>query len=263
MEYSTIQVTQEGAVSIITLNRPQSLNALDDAMCREILAALDKIHFDKSARAALLKGSGRAFCAGGDVKGMRDSLEGRSAQFLKDLTLLFHAVVSAMRRLPKPIVGAVQGFAAGAGFSLALACDMLVAAEDARFNLAYANIGLNPDGGSTYFLPRLFPWQKLMEAVFTARFIPAAEALEWGMLNRVVPAGELEPTAMELAQQLAAGPTFAFAQAKALLAESLSHTLEYQMEEERQRLAQSARTKDFAEGIRAFFEKRKPQFIGE
>lgn len=263
MNYSTLQVTTQGAVTIITLNRPQSLNALDNTMSRELLTVLDKIHFDQSVRAVLLKGAGRAFCAGGDVKGMRDSLEGGADQFLKDLTLLFHAVISAMRRLPKPIVGAVQGFAAGAGFSLVLACDMLVAAQDARFNLAYANIGLNPDGGSTYFLPRLIPWQKLMEAVFTARMIPAPEAQEWGLVNRVVPAAELDQSALELAQALAAGPTFAFGQAKTLISESFSRTLEYQMEEERQKLAETARTKDFAEGIRAFFEKRKPEFKGE
>lgn len=263
MTYSAIQVAQQGAVSIITLNRPESLNAMNDQLCRELLTALDGIHFDKSIRAVLLKAAGRAFCAGGDVKGMRDSLEEKSAQFLKDLTLTLHAVISAMRRMPKPIVGAVQGFAAGGGFSLVLTCDMLIAAEDARFNLAYANIGLNPDGGSTYFLPRIIPWQKLMEAVFTARMIPAQEAAQWGLVNRVVPATELEKAALELTQQLAAGPTFAFAQAKALISESLSHTLEYQMEEERQKLAQTARTKDFAEGIRAFFEKRKPEFKGE
>ena len=262
MTYSTIHVARQDAVSVITLNRPDSLNAIDERMSRELLAALDGIHFDNSVRAILLKAAGRAFCAGGDVKGMRDSLEVKSSQFLKDLTLTFHAVISAMRRMPKPIVGAVQGFAAGGGFSLVLGCDMVMAAEDARFNLAYANIGLNPDGGSTYFLPRIISWQKLMEAIFTARMIPALEAAQWGLVNRVVPAAELEKAALELAHQLAAGPTFAFAQAKALISESLSRTLEYQMEEERQKLAQTAGTKDFTEGIRAFFEKRKPEFSG-
>ena len=193
---------------------------------------------------------------------MSDYPDDRKAVFFKDITIELNNTIRAIRRISKPVVAAVQGFASGAGFSLALASDMVIAADDSRFNLAHVNIGLHPDGGATYFLPRLIGVHKTRELVFTGKFISAAEALSMNVINEIVPAAELMDKAMGLARKLAAGPTVAIGLAKASIDQGLIENIDSQLENERQAIAKTGTTQDLVEGVNAFMEKRKPEFKG-
>ena len=177
--------------------------------------------------------------------------------------MYFHAAVSRFSRMDAPLIAAVNGMAAGAGFSLAAACDLSVAAESARFASQYTAASLSPDGSSTYFVPRLVGTRRAMELMLTNRRLSAAEALEWGLINAVVPDDELKAHVGELAQTLARGATLAFGSVKRLLHDSLSATLETQMETEAREIASLTKSRDGREGVRAFLEKRAPEFIGE
>jgi len=259
----TIRVSKAEGIATITLNRPESLNAFNNLMGQELLEALQACGQDDSVRVVLLGGEGRAFSAGGDVKAMAASLkEGEPVRFFQRLIPLLHPVLVEMTRLPKPIVGRVQGFASGYGMSLALGCDLVVAAESARFNMAYVLVGLAPDGGSSYFLPRFAGIKRALEIFFTGDFMDAQEAQRLGIVNRVVPDAELEQAALEMARKLAKGPPLAMAEAKKLVYRSLSETLERQLEDEREAIQRSAATQDFGEGVSAFLEKRRPTFQG-
>lgn len=263
MGFETILWEVKDGVARITLNRPNQLNALNIPLCREVTSALEICRSDSAVRCVILTGTGRAFCSGGDVKQMLESTDrsaGEGSRFLRELVFYLHGMMSAIRRLEKPVIAAVNGAASGAGFSLALACDLVVAAEGARFNQAYVKIGLSVDGGSSYFLPRHLGMKKAAELFFTGDMIDAPTALELGIVNRVVPAAELGSTVGELASRLAAGATRAMGRTKMLLNSSATESLETQMEIERQLIGQSALSEDFAEGIRAFAEKRTPRF---
>ena len=260
MTYETILLETKERVAVITLNRPQALNALSIPMTDELVDCLTRLGTDLGVGAVVLTGSGRAFCAGGDIREMKASPE--PEVFLKALALKLHNVISNIRRLPQPVIGAINGVAAGAGFPLAVSCDVLIAAQEARFNLAYVNIGLCPDGGSTYFIPRLLGPHRALYLAFTGEFLDAQQGLALGFLQQVVPGGELMKTALALAGKLASGPGMAMAVAKELVNRSLGDTLEVQMEFERQGIARCARSRDFREGLEAFFAKRPPAFRG-
>jgi 2-(1,2-epoxy-1,2-dihydrophenyl)acetyl-CoA isomerase len=263
VEYKTIKVGQAGGIATITLNRPENLNAFDFSMGEEVLGALQSCGKDDGVRVVVLGGEGRAFSAGGDVKVMASFLEkGTPVRFFQRLIPLLHPILVEMTRMPKPVIGRVHGFASGYGMSLVLGCDLVVAGESTRFNMAYVLVGLAPDGGSTFFMPRLVGPRRALEMFFTGDAVDAREAERLGIVNRVVPDSELEQATQELAAKLAQGAPLAMAEAKRLVYRGLGETLERQLEDEREAIQRSAATQDFSEGVSAFVEKRRATFRG-
>jgi 2-(1,2-epoxy-1,2-dihydrophenyl)acetyl-CoA isomerase len=228
-------------------------------MVEELLEAILACREDRAVRAVVLTGAGQAFCAGGDV---RDLIEhtGTLALHVKRLLAPLHSVISCICRMPKPVIAGVGGVTAGAGMGLAMACDLAVVAESARFTMAYTKLGLPPDAGSSYFLPRLVGLRRAMELTFTNRVLTADEAKTWGLVNRVVPDGEFFDAVHALANELAGSSTLALGRAKRLLFMSDHASLETQMENEAQLIALSSQSADFYEGVKAFTEKRAPVF---
>jgi 2-(1,2-epoxy-1,2-dihydrophenyl)acetyl-CoA isomerase len=261
MPYQHLLLDRAEQVATITLNRPDAFNAFNLALGREIFEAVLEVDDDPDVRCVVLTGAGKAFCAGGDVKDFADNLP-RIGALVKELTTYLHGAVSRLCRSDKPVVMAVNGVAAGGGLSLALAGDVVVAAESARLTMAYAKIGATPDGSSSYFLPRLIGLRRAMEFYLTNRVLSAREALEWGLVTRVVPDAELGTTVASLARELAQGPTKAFGGAKRLLHQSTWESLETQMELESQAIAAMGRTEDFRGGVTAFANKKTPTFRG-
>lgn len=263
MKLETIRYEKDGPIIKLTFDRPQAFNALSYQTCVDLFEAISACEVDREARAVLLTGSGeKAFCAGGDVPGFVENL-GDIHRHLKKMTAPLHAAISRMIRMEKPVVAAINGVAAGAGLSLSLAPDLAIAAESARFNMAYTGIGASPDGGSTFLLPRAVGLRRAMELALLNRVLSSKEALDWGLINRVVPDAQLAEEGRALAMRLAEGPTLAYGRAKELLAMSFHNSLEAQMEDESQAIASMGDTADFREGITAFVEKRKPAFKGK
>jgi len=264
MNYSTILFEVRDNVACITLNRPDNANTLNYDMAKDLMQASIQCSEDASIRAVLLTGTGRMFCAGGDLKSFAAHGPGaKLAAHLKETTLYLHGAVSRFSRMASPLIGAINGIAAGAGMSMACACDLVLAAESSQFTMAYTRAGLTPDGSGTYFLSRAVGMKRAMELVLTNRMLSAQEAREWGIVNRVVPDAELMTEARKLAASLAAGATGALGTAKRLLHTGWTETLETQMELEAQAIAGRAYSKDAMEGISAFLEKRAPQFKGD
>jgi 2-(1,2-epoxy-1,2-dihydrophenyl)acetyl-CoA isomerase len=261
MVYQHLLVERAAQVATITLNRPDALNALDLALGRELFQAALEVDEDPGIRCVVITGAGKAFCAGGDVKGFADNLP-RIGVLIKELTTYLHGAVSRLCRSDKPVIMAVNGVAAGGGFSLALSGDVVVAAESARFTMAYSRIAATPDGSSSYFLPRLIGLRRALDLYFGNGILSAREALDWGLVTRVVPDAEFRTSVDALAQELAQGPTKAFGAAKRLLHQSTWESLETQMELEAQAIAASGHTRDFAAGVTAFTNKQTPTFEG-
>jgi len=257
MAYQHVKIDRADAVATLTLNRPDAYNALDLGLGRELFQASIELDEDAGVRCVVITGSGKAFCAGGDVKSFVDNL-GRIGAHIKELTTYLHGAISRLCRSDKPVIMAVNGVAAGGGFSLALSGDLVVAAESARFSMAYSRIAATPDGSSSYFLPRLVGIRRSLELYLTNRPLTAREALEWGMITRVVPDGELASAVSTLARELAQGPSKAFGAAKRLFHQSTWESLETQMELEAQAIAASGRTEDFRAGVTAFADKKPP-----
>lgn len=254
-----VLVRHEGAVAVVTLHRPEVYNAFTLTMVRALRAHLDELAADASIGAIVLTGEGKAFCAGGDVQEMLANLH-RAEQHFLDLTAEHHAVVRLLVEGQKPVVCAVNGVAAGGGFGLALCGDLRLAASSARFKPAYFKLGVAPDGGSTFLLPRLVGFARAQEILFHDRVVAAEEALALGLVHEVAPPERLMERAMAQARALAAGPAFALAAAKRLLAATSSNALDTQLALERRLNSQSGATPEFAEGARAFREKREPDF---
>jgi 2-(1,2-epoxy-1,2-dihydrophenyl)acetyl-CoA isomerase len=248
-------------VARITFNRPDSANALDIEMGRDLMHAAIKVSEDSAVRAVIVTGAGKMFSGGGDLKSFAaqgDALPGH----LKEVALYLHAAISRFVRMDAPVIAAVNGSAGGAGMSLCLFADLVLAAESSKFTLAYTRAGLSPDGSSTYFLPRIVGLRRALELALTNRVLSAREAMDWGIVTKVVPDSELQAEAQALASQLASGATRALGAAKRLLHHSFAESLETQMELEAQAIADQARTRDAREGIAAFIAKRKPSFGG-
>lgn len=256
----TLLFESDNGLATVTLNRPDEANAMNLTMMREFMEVSIRCDEDPAIRCLLITGSGRMFSAGGDLKSFMAADD--TGALLKEMTVYFHAAISRMARMDAPVVIAVNGTAAGAGFSLAASGDITLAAESARFVSAYTAGGLSPDGSSTFFVPRLLGWRRAMELMLTNRSLTAAEAAEWGLINRAVPDGELMSEATSLARKLASGPTVAYGKVKQMLQSSFSATLETQMEFEARNIADLTRTDDLDEGIEAFVEKRTPEFKG-
>jgi 2-(1,2-epoxy-1,2-dihydrophenyl)acetyl-CoA isomerase len=262
MPYETLTLARADGVATLTLNRPDAFNALNLVLGRELFHAVLEVDDDPAVRAVIVTGAGKAFCAGGDVKGFADNLD-RIGALIKELTTYLHGAVSRLCRSEKPVIMAINGIAAGGGMSLALAGDLVLAAESARFTMAYSKIAATPDGSSSYYLPRLVGLRRAMELYFTNRVLTAREAQEWGLVTRVVPDAELETAARALGRELAAGATKAFGGAKRLFHQSTWESLETQMELEAQAIAASGRTEDFRAGVTAFATKQPaPAFRG-
>lgn len=262
MSYETLLYEVKDGIATITLNRPDSFNALNTRMAEDLNNVIIDCEVDDAVRAVVLTGQGKVFCSGGDVKSMHESLKGDTQRFFKHLVMPFHAFVSGVARLEKPVLGAINGMAAGGGFSMVMCCDMAIASDQARFTMAYTRIGVVPDGGSTYFLSRLLGARRALELIYTNRFLSAEEALELGIVSRVVPEAEFPAAVVALARELADGPTVALGKAKRMVYMGLEESLETQLETERAMISTITKTEDVVEGFKAFVEKRQPKFKG-
>ena len=251
-------------VAVITMNRAEALNALSLQLTEDLGDAIDMTVAD-GARAAVLTGAGRGFCAGGDLREMKEmaSKEGRVEAYLEAPLGALHDLILKIRNAPLPFIAAVNGVCAGAGTNVALACDIVIAADNAVFNEAFVKIGLSPDCGGTFFLPRAIGEKLAAELFMTGESVGAERAAQFGMINRVVPADELMNEALGLAQKLSVQPTGSVARIKRMLNATFSNTLEEQLRFEHECQVESGRSDDFKEGVTAFFEKRPPKFTGK
>ncbi|HTG86604.1 MAG TPA: enoyl-CoA hydratase-related protein [Pyrinomonadaceae bacterium] len=263
MSYETIQLEMRGNVCVLTLNRPDRLNALTVETANDFKAAVGEA-LQQGARAIVLTGSGRAFCAGGDLRAMQEMAtnEGRVEAFFDEPLRILNEAILLIRKTPVPFIAAVNGVASGGGCNLALACDLVVAAESAKFNQAFIKIGLVPDCGGTFILPRLVGLKKAAELMFTGDLITAQQAVAMGMINSAVPDAELMAQVRSLAERLAQSPTAAIAQIKRLLDASAVNDYGGQLDREREAQIEAGKTKDFVEGVSAFLEKRPARFVG-
>jgi 2-(1,2-epoxy-1,2-dihydrophenyl)acetyl-CoA isomerase len=258
MSTPSVQVETRGAVALLTLNRPDSANTLNLEVAMDLLAAAMTCGRNPAVRAVVLTGAGRQFCLGGDLRAMA-SRGGGVDGYLRELTGYLHSAISHFVRMDAPVIAAVNGTAAGAGVGLVTMADLAVCGASSRFKLAYSGVGLTPDGGTSFLLPRTVGIKRTMELVLLDRALTSAEALEWGLVNSVVDDSQVVDEALRVAERLAAGPTSAYGKAKRLLAASIAG-FESQMVLESETIAAQAVTRQGAEGINAFLEKRKPDF---
>ncbi len=256
-----VEVSSERGVATITLARPDALNALSLALARALLEAVESADADDAVRCIVLAGTGQGFSAGGDIREFAAAGE-RVAEHIAELAGTMHRAIERLVCSDKPVITAVNGVAAGGGLGLALAGDLVIAAESARFVMAYARIAAAPDNGSTYLLARLVGLRRAMELYLTDRTLGADEAREWGLVTRVVADADLARVTAETARELAAGPTRAIGMTKRLLREATGDLLSTQLASEARAIAESSRTEDFREGIAAFLAKRAPSFRG-
>lgn len=257
-DYETLTFGQTGAVVRIELNRPEAANGMNDVMTRELAAVARRCDVPE-VKAVVLTGNGRFFCAGGDLKAVASSPLG-PGRFVKGIADDLHRAMSTFARMEAVLITAVNGVAAGAGFSLGIAGDLVLAADSASFTMAYTRAGLSPDGGASYYLPRIVGVRRAQELMLTNRTLSAAEAADWGLVNQVVPTGELAGAAEELAQRMAAGSRTSSGAVKKLLLMSFGNGLEEQLEHEARQIGQCADGADGREGVDAFLTKRAPEF---
>lgn len=260
--HETVDLTTDGPAARILLNRPDALNAWNEQFGLDLLDAVNTVAGDEAIRAVLITGAGRGFSSGADLKEQRGSDDGGVPDLSARLKERYHPIITALREMPKPVVSAVNGPAVGIGCSLALAADLIVAAESAYFLLAFVNIGLVPDGGSTAFIPARVGYARAAEMAMLGERVPAPQALDWGLINEVVPDDELESASTVLLEKLANGPTLSYAGAKQLLNRRLYADLAGQLDAEADAQKGQGQSKDFIEGVIAFAEKREPKFTG-
>jgi 2-(1,2-epoxy-1,2-dihydrophenyl)acetyl-CoA isomerase len=260
--HETVDLTTDGPAARILLNRPDALNAWNEQFGNDLLDAVTTVGEDESIRAVLITGAGRAFSSGADLKEQRGADDGGVPDLSARLKEIYHPIITGLREMPKPVVSAVNGPAVGIGCSLALAADLIIAAESAYFLLAFVNIGLVPDGGSTAFIPARVGYARAAEMAMLGERVPADRALDWGLINRVVPDGDIESESGALLDRLANGPTRSYAGAKQLLNRRLYADLTAQLEAEAEAQKGQGQSSDFFEGVMAFVEKRDPNFTG-
>jgi 2-(1,2-epoxy-1,2-dihydrophenyl)acetyl-CoA isomerase len=264
MNLEAVKFEMKDAVAIVTLNRPDALNALSLGLVKDLRRALQLVA-ENRARAAVLTGAGRAFCAGGDLREMQAMAQqtGNISVFFEEPLKALHGCIEAIRTMPIPFVAAVNGVCAGAGTNFALACDIAFASESATFNEGFVKIGLSPDCGGSWFLPRLVGEKQAAALLMTGDAITAQQAQAIGMINRAYPDGELMTEALAFAARLAAMPTGAIGRVKRMLAVSGTNDLQAQLRLEHEMQIESGKSSDFEEGVAAFFEKRPPVFRGD
>jgi 2-(1,2-epoxy-1,2-dihydrophenyl)acetyl-CoA isomerase len=264
MSYETVIWDVEDGVGRITLNRPDTLNAWNEQFGLDLRQVITEDAQDESVRAVLITGAGRAFSSGADLKqsGAGELDDDGLPNVRKRLTEIYHPILLGIRNMPKPVIAAVNGPAVGIGASLAFACDLILAADNAYFGLAFVNIGLMPDGGSTAFVPAAVGKARAFEMALLGERVQAQQALDWGLINRVSKPESLPKEAADLAQQMANGPTRSYAGSKRALNQMLFGDLEAQLELEAEIQHELFRTKDVAEGVGAFVEKREAAFTG-
>jgi 2-(1,2-epoxy-1,2-dihydrophenyl)acetyl-CoA isomerase len=260
--YEHIDVKDDQGIATITLNRPEKLNSFIGHMRRDLAEALEHAGSDRSIRVVILTGAGRAFCAGGDVKFMAELMERNDSEEFSRLLGAARRVVTSIRQMAKPVIAAVNGPASGAGCNLALACDLRVASSEASFSQSFAKVGLHPDWGGTFFLPRLVTPNKACEMFFLGDPISAEEALRLGIVNKVVAPDELEATVQSLAERLRDAPPLALAAAKQAIYMSGAAELDEMLRYETEAQMRCFGSHDGREGVRAFLEKREPRFTG-
>jgi 2-(1,2-epoxy-1,2-dihydrophenyl)acetyl-CoA isomerase len=259
---STVIWDQSGGVGRITLNRPESLNAWTEEFGEELKAVIEGEASDPSVRSILVTGAGRGFSSGADLKAGFDASDDGLPDVRRRLHEVYHPIIVGLRRMEKPVVAAVNGPAVGIGCSLALACDLILAGESAFFGLAFVNIGLMPDGGSTLFVPAAVGKARAFQMALLGERVPAKQALDWGLVNQVIPDDRLLEEATALAERLASGPTRSYASSKRALNQMLYPSMDDQLGLEADLQHALARTSDFTEGVSAFVGKREPTFQG-
>jgi 2-(1,2-epoxy-1,2-dihydrophenyl)acetyl-CoA isomerase len=261
--YETVDVNRDGAAVKIALNRPDRMNAWSDGLSQDLLAVLREVAADETVRAVMLTGNGRAFCSGADLKdGADDAVAGKLDTYTT-LTRWYHPIVTTIREMPKPVLTAVNGPAAGAGLSLALAGDLVVAAESAYFMLAFVGIGLVPDGGASLFVPSRVGFARAAEMAMLGERVSAAKAVDWGLINSAWPDAEFAAKAGALLARLAAGPTRSYAGSKRELNHWMYDRMAAHLELEASIQGELAASGDFMEGVSAFLQKRPPEFGGK
>ena len=260
--HETVDLRIDDGAATILLNRPDALNAWNEQFGRDLLDAVHSVSDDDAVRAVMITGAGRGFSSGADLKEQRSGNEGGIPDLSERLKEIYHPIIVGLREMPKPVVAAVNGPAVGIGCSLALAADLILAAKSSYFLLAFVNIGLVPDGGSTAFLPARIGLARSTEMAMLGERVSAEEALDWGLVNWVVPDERLEAEAMDLVERLAKGPTASYAGSKRLLNRRVYADLEGQLEAEADAQREQGHTKDFIEGVLSFVEKRPANFTG-
>lgn len=260
--YETLQYTTTESIARLAFSRPQHMNTFNDVMARELVDVTEKIKSDSTIRAVLLHGSGHLFMAGGDISfffNQQDHMPGCVMDIVKQLK----TSIMNLMYMPKPVLASVHGSVAGVGMSLMMACDMVLAAEDTKFNLAYSGIGLSPDGGASYHLPRIVGVKKAMELLMFSEVFDAHKALFLGLINWVTPQSSLELETEKVLRRLSQGPTQSYAHIKKLIHQSWETPLETHLLNEGESFANCTSTQDFKTGIQAFLKKQKPEFIGK
>ena len=259
-----IDIQIDNKIATIKLLDLENLNPLNKETAEELLETLESLKDDKAIRCVIITGSGRAFSAGGDIKGFKSSIEaGTSGKEMDDLLKKLYSIALILRLYPKPVVASVNGWAVGAGMNLALSCDFIIASEKARFRQSFSKLGLIPGFAGTILLSRQLTWQQATQMAFFGDTYSAEEMNKLGFINEVVPPEKLEEVSLQWAQRLANGPTLAYARTKKLFFEALSTPLEEHLENERQMQVKSSETEDYKRGVFALIDKKEPEFIGK